>query len=363
MEIGAVEDAEALADVAEADAFDVDVGHFLFGDADAVVFDFDVQAAVAIGGAKLDFSAVEFGSEAVFEAIFDDGLQKHAGDEGFERFIVDVLDDVEVVAAEAGDLDIEIVVDEFELFAQRHKRFVLAEQTAENVAELEHHAASVIGIEADERGDGVQRIEKKVRIDLAGERVHARFEQELLVALEVHLDARVVPDFQRSGHGHERGDDRQCRATSPIPDESRRAIWAWWPATSATRPSSSRTHTPSGAISQESCALFQEPHHGFRNVQKGEGPKVPEIFFVGDGLADQAAEQSRGRRGGHSEPLVGDQRGNGDNRSADGADDAAAEQAHQKSAFERKVGESVRIADEAERDADDERRSHEEHEL
>jgi len=61
VEIGAVEDAEALADVAEADAFDVDVRHFFFRDADPVVFDFDVEAAVAIGGAELDFSAVEFG--------------------------------------------------------------------------------------------------------------------------------------------------------------------------------------------------------------------------------------------------------------------------------------------------------------
>ena len=62
MEIGAVKDAEALANVAEADALDVDVRHFFFGDADAVVFDFDVEAAVAIGGAELDFSAVELGS-------------------------------------------------------------------------------------------------------------------------------------------------------------------------------------------------------------------------------------------------------------------------------------------------------------
>src|SRR5271165_14042 len=78
MKVGAVEDAESFADIAEADAFDVDLGHFFFGDADAVVFDFDVQAAVAIGGAELDFAAVEFWSEAVFQTVFDDGLEKHA---------------------------------------------------------------------------------------------------------------------------------------------------------------------------------------------------------------------------------------------------------------------------------------------
>ena len=216
VEVGAVEDAEAFADVAEADAFDVDVRHFFFGDADAVVFDFDMEAAVAIGGAELDFAAVEFWREAVLEAIFDHGLQKHAGDKGFESFFVDVLDDVEVVAAEAGDLDIEIVVDEFELFAQRHKGFVLAEEAAKNVAELEDDFAGVIGVEADERGDGVERVEKEMGIDLAGERVHAGFEEKLLVALEVHFDAGVVPDFQRRGYGHERGDDSQDEPPVPF---------------------------------------------------------------------------------------------------------------------------------------------------
>ncbi len=130
MEVGAIKDAEALADVAEADAFDVDVWHFFFGDAHAVVFDFDVQAAVAICGAELDFAAIEFWREAVFQTVFDDWLKKHAGDEGFKGFFVDLFDDVEVVLAEACDFDIEIVVDEFELFAQRHETFRVCEAGA-----------------------------------------------------------------------------------------------------------------------------------------------------------------------------------------------------------------------------------------
>jgi len=161
MEVGAVEDAEPFADVAQANSFYIDVGHFFFGDADAVIFDFNVQAAITIGGAELDFSPVEFWREAVLEAIFDDGLEEHAGDKGFESFFVDLLDDVEVVAAEAGDFDIEIVVDEFELFAQGDESFVLAQEAAENVAQFEDDAAGVIGIEADEGGDSVERVERK----------------------------------------------------------------------------------------------------------------------------------------------------------------------------------------------------------
>jgi len=136
LKIGAVEDAEAFADVAEADAFDVDVGHFFFGDADTVVLDFDVQAAFDINRAQLDFAAVEFGREAVFQTVFDDGLQQHAGDEGFESFFVDLFDDVEVVAAEAGDFDVEIVVDELEFFAERDESLVFAQEAAQDVAEF-----------------------------------------------------------------------------------------------------------------------------------------------------------------------------------------------------------------------------------
>ena len=76
----------------------------------------------------------------MLEAIFDHGLQEHAGDKGFECFFVDMFDDVEIVAAEAGDFDIEIVVDERELFAEGHEGFVLAQQAAQDVAELQDNA-------------------------------------------------------------------------------------------------------------------------------------------------------------------------------------------------------------------------------
>jgi len=298
----------------------------------------------------------------VLEAIFDHGLQEHAGNEGFESFVVDVFDDVEIVAAEPGNFDIEIVVDELELFAERHECFVLAQQAAKNVAELEDDFARVIGVEADERGDGVKRIEKEMRIDLAGEGVHAGLQKKLLVALEVHLDARVVPDFERGGDGHERGDDGQDKPPVPLGVNGEEPLGlgglherdaAKFQADTDTE----RRHFPG------QLRFFQEADDGFGNVEESEGAEVPEIFFIGDGLADQPAEQAGGGGGGHSEPLVRNQRGYSDDRSTDGADDAASEQAHQKSAFEREIGELVGVADKAKRDSDDERRGHEEHEL
>ena len=44
-----------------------------------------------------------------------------------------------------------------------------------------------------------------MRIDLTGERGHARLQQKLLMLLEVHLDARVVPNLDGHGDGGHRG--------------------------------------------------------------------------------------------------------------------------------------------------------------
>src|SRR5580704_10224580 len=51
VKIRAIQHMQALTHVAQPDAFDIDVGHLFFGDAYAIVFDLDVQASVAGGGA------------------------------------------------------------------------------------------------------------------------------------------------------------------------------------------------------------------------------------------------------------------------------------------------------------------------
>src|SRR5580692_5471122 len=132
----------------------------------------------------------------MLKAIFDDGLKKHAGDEGFNSFFVDLFDDIQVVAAEPGDFNVEIVVDEFEFLAERDESFVLAQEATKDIAELEDDAARVIGVKADEGGNCIERIEQEVGVDLAGQGVHASCEEELLVTLEVDFDASVVPNFQ-----------------------------------------------------------------------------------------------------------------------------------------------------------------------
>src|ERR1700693_2806875 len=152
----------------------------------------------------MDFAAFEARGESVLDGMFYHGLKQHAGDEGFESLVVNFLEDLKLVATEANHFDVKIIVDEFELFAQRDEGFMLAQEAAKNVGELEDYAARHVGIKTDERGDGVERVEKEVGIDLGSERVHARFQQELLIGFEVHLDARVVPNFDGHGDAHYR---------------------------------------------------------------------------------------------------------------------------------------------------------------
>jgi hypothetical protein len=46
-------------------------------------------------------------------------------------------------------------------------------------------------------------------------------------------------------------------------------------------------------------AFFQQAYYGFRNIKKCERAEVPEIFLVGNGLANQSAEQPCCRGGRH----------------------------------------------------------------
>ena len=137
------------------------------------------------------------------------GCKQHAGHEGLQRVLVHVLEDLQIIAAEAGHFDIQIIVDKVELLLQRHEGFVLAQEAAEDIAQLQDHHARLIGIVANQRRDGIERVEQEMRIDLAGERVHARLEQQLLMLLEVHLDARVVPNLDGNRHRHHRCQHQQ----------------------------------------------------------------------------------------------------------------------------------------------------------
>ena len=115
----AVEDCHAFAYVAHADsgagAYEAaegrDVGA-VGGHADSVVFYFDEKSAL-VGdlAAQGDGAAADAWFEAVLDAVFDEGLEKHAGDDDVQGVVGDFFDDFEFLA-EAYDFDVEVIVGE-----------------------------------------------------------------------------------------------------------------------------------------------------------------------------------------------------------------------------------------------------------
>src|SRR5216684_239082 len=108
-----------------------------------------------------------------------------------------------------------------------------------------------------------------------------------------------------------------------------------------------KTHSPSH---QFQCGSMANSHLGLVAMASATRP------------SSRPTHASRGRRR-HGQPLVRHQRGNGDDGAANRPHDAAAEQTHQERAFERKIGEAVRESDQTQRDADNQRRRHEQHQL
>ena len=87
------------------------------------------------------------------------------------------------------------------LLAQRRQVFLLAQQSAEDLRKFVDHLAGFFGILANQGGHGVQRIEQKVRIDLAAERGQAGFVEAQLLQFQFALVALAVPDFDGQHDG------------------------------------------------------------------------------------------------------------------------------------------------------------------
>ncbi len=91
----------------------------------------------------------------MLDGIFDHWLQQHAGHKSIEGLFVDFFEDLQFVAAEADDFDVQIIVDKTDLIAQGHERFMFPQQAAKDIRELQDDHAGRILIVADQRGDGI----------------------------------------------------------------------------------------------------------------------------------------------------------------------------------------------------------------
>jgi hypothetical protein len=126
-ELVAVEQTQALVHVADSDSSPVNFSQAFRRNSHAVVFDFNQQPAIRLAGAQVNLPAFQARRESVLDRILHHGLQQHAGHERLQSFLVNFLEDLQLVAPEANHFDIQIIVDEFKFLAQRHERLVLAQ--------------------------------------------------------------------------------------------------------------------------------------------------------------------------------------------------------------------------------------------
>src|ERR1700680_3182169 len=136
--------------VADADSIAKNLRHTVLRNPHAIVFDFDDQARIARRGTNRNLASANFSGKPVLQGVLDNGLQKHAGNKSVERGLLDLLVNPKIVSTETCDLDIEIIIDEVEFLLQRHKGLMLSQQSPQNIAQFDDHAASGVRIVANQ---------------------------------------------------------------------------------------------------------------------------------------------------------------------------------------------------------------------
>src|ERR1700674_1035816 len=132
----------------------------------------------------------------MLDRIFNERLQQHAGNHHVEGSGIEFLDHSQLVPPKPYHFNVEIVIDEFEFFAQGRESFTAVEQPPQDRCQLEDHVPRHVGVKAHQRRYRVESIEEEVRIDLVLQRLHARVQQQPLLFLQLDLDAHAVENLQ-----------------------------------------------------------------------------------------------------------------------------------------------------------------------
>src|ERR1700683_1082255 len=127
-----------------------------------------MQPPIRAPRSQPDGATFNFAAQTVLYAIFNQRLQQHAGNQHIQTLGVHLFFKAQLLA-ETSYFDRKVIFDEVQLVAQRAEVLMLAQQASQDAREFQHSEARRVRIGADQRRDRVQRIEQKVRIDLAGE--------------------------------------------------------------------------------------------------------------------------------------------------------------------------------------------------
>jgi len=200
------------------------------GAPDTVVDHVEDQTGGVGLGSDLDLTWMWGGFDAVSDGVFNERLEHEGWNEAGAgaRLEVELADETR---AEADLLDIEVAVEEAEFILKgRLLAGGLGEGEAQEVGESDEHFLGGSGIFADERDDGVEGVEEKMRLELGLERVEPRlgevgFEGEgavfafAITAVEMggvcDADDRgerksVEEDGRRTSVARARKESRQC---------------------------------------------------------------------------------------------------------------------------------------------------------
>src|SRR5438093_1150188 len=144
-------------------------------------------------------------ADAMLECILHDWLQHQAGHGNLQSVRIDLH--LHAEASLKTDLhDVDIPLQKIELLPQRHGlRPTAVDRIAEKIAQSGDHASHAGRIAFYERGDSIQSIEQKVRIDLRPQRIEARI-RELRVqrdrlSLALLVPKKVLPRIAPGEHG------------------------------------------------------------------------------------------------------------------------------------------------------------------
>ena len=120
--------------------------------AGAVVVDAEGEHAVGARGEDADGAALGSFCDAVFDGVFDHGLQDERGDLGEEEFAGNVDGALEALD-EADLLDVEILSRELQFFSERDLLAIgVFEDAAHEVAELDDHGYGCVVSSSREPG-------------------------------------------------------------------------------------------------------------------------------------------------------------------------------------------------------------------
>ncbi len=206
LELGAafVEEMQAFAQVLQADAGGVGGG----GAERAGVFDGNVEHGVFDVGLDHEIAGAAGLADAVFDGVFDEGLEEQGRDGAGSGRGVDGDGGAEAVS-EADGFEGEIVGDGGEFGLEGDGvGVVVAEAMAEDVREAGEHVLGAGGVEVDEGADGVEGVEQEVGVELGFEGAELGFaEGELELGFAVLVaalvgEANVENDPDADGEEH-----------------------------------------------------------------------------------------------------------------------------------------------------------------